>query len=182
MHMCTFANGVHTCCNEFVEHFIIKLHWFASVHDFRIYIEFNGSGCSKTAESSDYYKFLVPWLEKTSKWKKLAKLVGLSPRQRESILDTAQKAVTIARICAHSWAQQKWQERYSLSVCISCRIGHIWALSNCPYAPTTPPIHFTTISWFLSNFFPRMAPQLFWYTIHQGIWPSPGTLSALWII
>jgi len=32
---------------------------------------------------------------------------------------------------------------------------------NCPYAPTTPTIHFTTISRFLCNFFPRMAPQFF---------------------
>jgi len=49
---------------------------------------------------------------------------------------------------------------------------------NCPYAPTTPPIHFTTISRFPSNFFHRMAPQFFWYTIHQVIWPSPGTLAT----
>ena len=33
---------------------------------------------------------------------------------------------------------------------------------NCPYAPTTPTIHCTTISRFLCNFFSRMAPQLFW--------------------
>jgi len=48
---------------------------------------------------------------------------------------------------------------------------------NCPYAPTTPPIHCTT-SRFLSNVFPRMAPQswFFSYTIHQVIWPSSGTL------
>jgi len=46
---------------------------------------------------------------------------------------------------------------------------------NCPYAPTTPPIHCTTISRFLCIFFPQMAPQYFWSTIHQKIWPSPGT-------
>jgi len=32
---------------------------------------------------------------------------------------------------------------------------------NCPYAPTTPPIHLTTISRFLSNSFSRMAPPFF---------------------
>jgi len=32
---------------------------------------------------------------------------------------------------------------------------------NCPYAPTTPTIHCTTISRFLCNFFPRMTPQSF---------------------
>jgi len=49
---------------------------------------------------------------------------------------------------------------------------------SCPYAPTTLPIHITIISRFLSNFFPRMAHQFFGYTIHQVIWPSPGTLVA----
>jgi hypothetical protein len=38
---------------------------------------------------------------------------------------------------------------------------------NCLYASTTLSIHCTTISRFLSNFFPRMAPHYFWYTIHQ---------------
>jgi len=64
----------------------------------------------------------------------------------------------------------------------SSRNGHIWALSqlleiiidlpigfpinniislNCPYAPTTPTVHSTTISRFLCNFFPRIAPHFF---------------------
>ena len=43
---------------------------------------------------------------------------------------------------------------------------------SCPCAPTTL-IHITTISRFLRNFFPWMAPQFFGYTIHQVmIWPS----------
>jgi len=46
---------------------------------------------------------------------------------------------------------------------------------NYPYAPTTPTIHPTTISRFLCNFFPRMAPHFFVIMIHQVIWPSPGT-------
>ena len=45
---------------------------------------------------------------------------------------------------------------------------------NCPYSPTTLPIYLLFISRFLSNFFPRMAPEFFGYTIHQVIWPSPG--------
>jgi hypothetical protein len=32
---------------------------------------------------------------------------------------------------------------------------------SCPCAPTTPTIHCTTISRFLYNFFPRMAPHFF---------------------
>ena len=32
---------------------------------------------------------------------------------------------------------------------------------NCPYAPTTPTVHYSTISRFLCNFFPRMAPHFF---------------------
>ena len=51
---------------------------------------------------------------------------------------------------------------------------------NCPYAHTTPPIHTSTISRFLSYLFARMAPQFFWYTIHQVFWPSwcPGLCAA----
>ena len=32
---------------------------------------------------------------------------------------------------------------------------------------------------FGSIFFPRMAPQFFWYLIYQVIWPSPGTLDGI---
>jgi len=53
-------------------------------------------------------------------------------------------------------------------------LGTFGTWVNCPYASTTPPIHCTTISRYLCNFFPWMAPQFFWSTIHQVIWPSPG--------
>jgi len=33
---------------------------------------------------------------------------------------------------------------------------------KCPYAPTTPTIHCTTISRFVCNFFPQMTPHFFW--------------------
>jgi len=50
---------------------------------------------------------------------------------------------------------------------------------KCPCAPTIPTIHCTTISRFLCSFFPRMAPQFFLVsTIHQVIWPSPGTFKV----
>jgi len=49
---------------------------------------------------------------------------------------------------------------------------------SCPYAPTTLPIHIPTISRFLRDFFPWMAPQFFGYTIHQVIWLSHGTLGS----
>ena len=40
-------------------------------------------------------------------------------------------------------------------------IGTFGRWVNCPYTPTTPTVHTTTISRFLCNFFPRMAPQFF---------------------
>jgi len=43
---------------------------------------------------------------------------------------------------------------------------------NCPYAPTTPTVHSTTISRFLCIFFPRMDSIFLVSTIHQVIWPS----------
>jgi len=42
---------------------------------------------------------------------------------------------------------------------------------NCPYAPTTPTVHPTTISRFSCNFFPRIAPHFF---VHHD---SPNNLS-----
>jgi len=44
---------------------------------------------------------------------------------------------------------------------------------NCPYAPTTPTVCSTTISRFLCNFFPRMAPHFAVITIHQLICQVP---------
>jgi len=37
---------------------------------------------------------------------------------RDSLLETAQEAVTIVATRGHRWAQQMWQKRYLLSVCI----------------------------------------------------------------
>ena len=43
----------------------------------------------------------------------------------------------------------------------------------------TPTVHLKTISWF-PNIFLRMWPLIFCqHTIHQVIWPSPGTLAAV---
>ena len=60
-------------------------------------------------------------------------------------------------------------------------LGTLGPWVNCPYTPTTLPSHFKIISRFLSNFFPRMAPQFFEYTNHQVIWQSPGTLPPTFI-
>ena len=49
---------------------------------------------------------------------------------------------------------------------------------NCPYAPTTPTVHSTTISWFPCNLFPEWPLIFLVITIHQVIWPSPGTLGV----
>jgi len=51
---------------------------------------------------------------------------------------------------------------------------------NCPYAPTTPTVHSTTISRFLRTFFTEWPLILVVITIHQLIWPSPGTLITFW--
>ena len=80
---------------------------------------------------------------------------------RDSLLETVQEAVAIAPKCAHNWAQYMWQQRHlffeSLHLVLGLRKIAPWV--NCPYAPTTPTIHSTTISRFLCNFFPRMAPH-----------------------
>jgi len=49
---------------------------------------------------------------------------------------------------------------------------------NCPYAPTTPTVHSTTISrfHFREFIFPEWPLIFLVITIHQIIWPSPGTL------
>ena len=62
-------------------------------------------------------------------------------------------------------------ERNSLSVCINSRIGHIWALSQlslCTHNPAHSRDNYFSIS---EQFFSRMAPQFFWNTIHEVIWP-----------
>ena len=49
-------------------------------------------------------------------------------------------------------------------------------LSVCSHTPT---VQLKTISWFPNNIF-LMRPLIFWqHTIHQVIWPSPGTLETL---
>jgi len=101
---------------------------------------------------------------------------GLLRGYRDSLLETAQEAVTIACTRVHRWAQEMWQKIHSLSVCISSRIGHIWApsqLSLCTHNPAHSLYNYFSIS---EQFFPRMAPRFFGYTIHQVIWPSPSTL------
>jgi len=48
---------------------------------------------------------------------------------------------------------------------------------DCPCAPTTPTIHCTTISRFFVQSFSTKGPLIFLVsTIHEVIWPSPGTL------
>ena len=57
---------------------------------------------------------------------------------RDSLLETAQEAITIACTRVHRWAQHIWQEKQYLSVYIGSRIGHIWALhqlSACSHPP-----------------------------------------------
>jgi len=66
-----------------------------------------------------------------------------------------------------------WQKRQSFSVCISSRIGHIWALSQLSLFTHNPAHSFDNYSLFLSNFFPG-SPLNFFCT--QVIWQSPGIL------
>ena len=51
---------------------------------------------------------------------------------------------------------------------------------NCPYAPTTPTIHCTTISRFLCNFFPRMSPHFFCPSFTKEV-PSPRVDFDCWL-
>jgi len=57
-------------------------------------------------------------------------------------------------------------------------LGHmaIYALYHHALRAHTPTTHYTTISRFLCNFFLDWPLIYFVSTIHQVIWPSPGTL------
>jgi len=62
-----------------------------------------------------------------------------------------------------------WQKRNSLSVCLVLGLGTFGPWVNCPCAPTTPTIHCKTLSRFLCNFFPRMAPHFFFHNLPSNL-------------
>ena len=94
--------------------------------------------------------------------------------------ETAQEAVTIA---ANLWPMMSainvTAKTFFERLYLVLGLQKIAPRVNCPYAPTTPTVHSTTVSRFLCYFFPRMAPHFFVITIHQVLWPSPGTLVGL---
>jgi len=134
---------------------------------------------SGTNWSRQYHESTVVWLNLPHLFKCLPPLCHAG-RPGEvpglPIRDCARGCNNRAQICAQLNAidviKKIFFERFYLV--LGLRTFGPWV--NCPYASTTPPLHCTTISRFLSNFFPPMAPHFFWYTIHQVIWPSPGTL------
>ena len=70
--------------------------------------------------------------------------------------------------CAHMCAQLSEidvTEKTLFERCISSRIGHIWALSQVSLC-THNPAH-SLQDYFSISEFPRIAPQFFWYAIHQ---------------
>jgi len=93
---------------------------------------------------------------------------------QDSLLETTREAPTIwyqgvprwvifERLCSfQDWAHEP-----------------IWAPSQLSVCSHTPTVHSTTISRFPYSFF-RMWPLIFCqHTIHQVIWPSPGTLCIM---
>ena len=74
-------------------------------------------------------------------------------------LETAQESVTFVATCFHKLTQHMWQKRDYLSVCIWFqKWAHLGPESN---VPVHPQLYRTTISQFLYNFSPRMAPHFF---------------------
>jgi len=103
---------------------------------------------------------------------------GLRRGYRDSLLETTRKVTTIASQDVPSWAQWTWQQKHCLSVCIWFQDrANLRPLSPCPRSPHP---HRSLYCYFSISVqcFSRVVPQYFCQTIHQVIWPSPGTL--LW--
>ena len=98
---------------------------------------------------------------------------------RDSLLETAQEAVTIAATRGHRWAQWMWQEKLFFErLYLVPGMGTFGPWVNCSYAPTTPTFHSTTISWFLCDFFFTNGPPFFWssrFTKQSGRVPVPSS-------
>ena len=70
-----------------------------------------------------------------------------------------------------------WQQRHSLSVCIWFQDwAHLGPKSTVPMCPQPRLFTLQLFLDFRSNFFPERPLNFLVITIHQVIWPSPGTL------
>ena len=106
-------------------------------------------------------------------------VIWQSPGTRvpDSLWETAQEAITVASKCSHTWAQQPWQQRHSLSGFTSFYdCAKLCLESNVPMHSQPRPFELQLFLDFCEIFFSQMAPQFFWLQIRQVIWPSPGTL------
>jgi len=84
-----------------------------------------------------------------------------------SIRDCARGCNNRAQMCPQLSAIDVTAKTFFERLCLVLGLRKIAPWVNCLYAPTTSTIHFTTISRFLCNCFPRMAPQFFlssWFT------------------
>jgi len=88
------------------------------------------------------------------------------------IRDCARSFNNRAQMCAQLNAIDVTAKTFFERLYLVLGLRKIAPLVNCSYASTTLIIHFTTISRFLCNFFPRTAPQFFSIMIHQVI-PVP---------
>jgi len=140
------------------------------------------SGDFYSPQSDPPHKIMQYWFYYSiflgfSFWTDHAGMRGWSQRgYRDSILETVRETPTFGYQEVPRWAQYTWHKKYSLSVRIGFRTDPIWAPSQLSVCSHSPTVHYTTISWFPYNCF-RMRPLIFCqHTIHQVIWPSPGTL------
>jgi len=94
--------------------------------------------------------------------------------------------VTIAAIRGHSWAQDVTEKKILWAFVFGSRTEPIWAPSHLSLCIHTPTAHPTAISRFSFNFFAQWPHICCQHTIHQVIWPSPGTLplgqSTWWFV
>jgi len=82
---------------------------------------------------------------------------------RDSLLETAQEAITIACTRVHRWAQHIWQEKqYFWAFILVLELGTFGLCINCPRAPTLPTAYSIAISRFVcffGQFFDRRGPS-----------------------
>ena len=97
--------------------------------------------------------------------------------EQESLLESAQDAVTIASRRVHRQRNLGDHKDSAIYVTIKILFDVCILFQEFAFAPpTTPTVHNTTISRFVCDFFPEQPLVFLVFTIHQVIWPSPCTL------
>jgi len=101
------------------------------------------------------------------------------------IRDCARNNNNRAQMCPKLSATDVTEKTFFERLYLFSKIGTFGSRVNCPYAPTTPTVHSTTISLFLWIFFPWMAPQFFCHhdspsNLTESQYPRPRTGSTLY--